>query len=125
MFEALIASDSAGRFYRNHGQLAYVLKDCLVPNFARAEAELNRAIEIRDRREQKNFQLYEFNRVICCIQQDENFLNNRPLSPQLQKAIQQDLRAVKASELENRLQEKAVEQVPPIAQWLPLNSISL
>ena len=125
IFEALIDSDSEGRFHRNHGQLAYALKDSPTPNLARAEAELSRAIEIRDRREQKNFQLYEFNRIICRIQQDENFLNNQPSSPQLQKAIQQDLRTVKASDLEERLQEKEIEKVQPIAQWLQLNPISL
>lgn len=68
LFQALASDDSEDRFHRNHGQLGYALKDKDKPAYADAEAELTKAIEIRDRGEDRGwYPLYEFNRAICRI----------------------------------------------------------
>ena len=67
IFEALIEEDVTHKHHRNHGELAYVFKDKLPPDWKRAEAELTKAIEIRTKRNESGFRLYEFNRAICRI----------------------------------------------------------
>ena len=67
VFRALISSDKGDRFYQNHGQLGFALKDKSKPNWKEAEEELTKAIEIRDRIGDIGFGLYEFNRAICRI----------------------------------------------------------
>ena len=70
IFEALIEDDAENKYHRNHGQLGFILKDKLNPDWQRAEAELSRAIEIRDRQGEKGFLAYEFNRALCRIRLD-------------------------------------------------------
>jgi hypothetical protein len=67
IFRALIESDKAERYHRNHGQLAYALKDKSKPEWETAEQELSKAIEIRDRIRDIGFGTYEFNRAVCRI----------------------------------------------------------
>jgi hypothetical protein len=67
IFEALIEDDTANKFHRNHGELAYVLKDKTPPDWKRAEEELTTAIDIRNKGNDTGFRLYEFNRAICRI----------------------------------------------------------
>src|SRR6266536_1536213 len=47
IFRALIAADDENKFHRNHGQLAFVLKDKRPPDWPAAAAEFTRAISIR------------------------------------------------------------------------------
>ena len=70
VFEALIEDDAENKYHRNHGQLGFILKDKLNPDWPRAEAELSRAIEIRDRQGEVGFLAYEFNRALCRIRLD-------------------------------------------------------
>lgn len=67
VFEALIEDDVGDRYHRNHAELAYVLKDKIPPDWKRAEEELTKAIDIRNKRNHSGFRLYEFNRAICRI----------------------------------------------------------
>jgi len=67
IFEALIEDDVTRKHHRNHAELAYVLKDKIPPDWKRAEEELTEAIEIRNKRNQSGFRLYEFNRALCRI----------------------------------------------------------
>jgi hypothetical protein len=59
----LIASDTADRFHRNHGELGYAPK----PDWKAAELELTKAIEIRDRIGESGYGGYEFNRAVCRV----------------------------------------------------------
>ncbi|MEG0376657.1 MAG: hypothetical protein RR243_01235 [Citrobacter sp.] len=67
VFRALINCDKAGAYHRNHGQLAFALKDKHNPDWAKAEEELSTAISIRDRTGDTRFREYEFNRAVCRI----------------------------------------------------------
>ncbi len=67
VFEALIEDDIDSRFHRNHGELGYVYKDKLQPDWGKAEAELSKAIDIRDRERAGGFALYELNRAMCRV----------------------------------------------------------
>lgn len=69
IFQALIEDDREERFHRNHGQLGYIYKDQRPqPQWKLAEAELTKAIQIRDKQNEGGFLLYELNRAICNIQ---------------------------------------------------------
>jgi hypothetical protein len=72
VFEALIEDDQNDEFHRNHGDLGYTYKDKVHPEWPKAEAELTRAIEIRDRQQVEGFLLYELNRAMCLIQLGAN-----------------------------------------------------
>ncbi|NJN43782.1 MAG: hypothetical protein HC806_02930 [Anaerolineae bacterium] len=91
IFEALIESDTNGLFHRNYGQLGYALKDKIPPDYARARAALTKAIELRDKKGQAGFQLYELNRAICNILLDANFQANKPSGEADKHAILADL----------------------------------
>ena len=67
VFEALIEDDQEGRFHRNHGELGYVYKDKLDPDWQRVETELSHAIRIRDQNKAGGFLLYELNRAMARI----------------------------------------------------------
>jgi hypothetical protein len=74
IFQALIEDDKDNEFHRNHGQLGFVYKDQQPhPQWKLAEAELSRAIEIRDNQNAGGFLLYELNRAICNIQLGAGF----------------------------------------------------
>lgn len=74
IFKALIASDKDERFHQNYAQLAYALKDQRNPDFAGAENALSKAIDIRGSARDHRYEIYEFVRAICRIQQDKNFI---------------------------------------------------
>ncbi len=72
VFEGLIENESGEKYHRNHGQLAYALKDQggddeSKNDYKRALEELNKAILIRDELKTEGFLMYEFNRIICQI----------------------------------------------------------
>jgi hypothetical protein len=89
LFRALIACDGEQRYHRNHAQLGYALKDRRVPDYAEAERELTRAIEMRNQSPERNwYQFYEFNRADCLIAQEVD-----GSTPESKSAILSDLRA--------------------------------
>jgi hypothetical protein len=65
VFEALIACNQ--RYHRNHGELAYALKDQDQPDYARALTELDKAISRRPEGGERKYWPYEFNRAWCRI----------------------------------------------------------
>ena len=67
VFLALINYDKAEVYHRNHGELAFALKDKHPPDWVKAEEELSTAIRIRDRTGDTGFGEYEFNRAVCRI----------------------------------------------------------
>jgi hypothetical protein len=117
VFEALIASDVEKRYHENWGQLGFALKDQRAPDWKRALEVLSTAIRMRGDAETHGYWLYEFNRALCRINTDENFLNNKRSTPQAAKDIRADLEVVRAVGHEDMF-----ERAPEIEQWLELNS---
>jgi len=67
VFRALIASDTSSRYYQNHAELGYALKDKANPDWQAAEQALTKAIEIRDKVGESTDGWFEFNRAVCRI----------------------------------------------------------
>ncbi len=120
IFEALIESDPEDNFHRNHGQLGFALKDKINPDWQRAEQELTRAIQIRDKWNQGGWRFYEFNRAICRIRLDPNFTQGKVSDPDRRNLIFSDVRAAVTGDL------KAIaDQDQTIQDWLKLNNLQL
>ena len=118
VFTALIENDVEGRYHMNHGQLGFALKDQRQPDWAKAEAELTRAIEIRDARQESGWLFYEYNRAVCRINLDGAFKASRPSDSATQTKILEDLRPLaRIKELNRLLAEE------PVASWLAMNAI--
>jgi hypothetical protein len=90
-----VASDRERRFHANYSQLGFALKDKRVPDYAGAEAALSTAIDIRGPAQEHGWEIYELNRAICRIKQDDDFNQNRPSKPERQKVIIDDLKVAK------------------------------
>jgi hypothetical protein len=118
IFEALIASDREDRFHSNYGQLGFALKDKRKPDYARAEAVLTKAIEIRGSAKDNGWVLYEFNRAICRIRQDPNFARKSPSTPENRAQIWSDIDIVR--ELHPELLQKDDTDVD-LKNWQDLN----
>ena len=117
IFRALISSDTDNVYHQNHGQLGFALKDQRQPNWKEAEAELTKAIEIRGAWETEGWLLYEFNRAICRINNDENFKQDVESSGEIKNQINSDLKsAEKASTL-----KEFISKEPALQKWLSLN----
>jgi hypothetical protein len=114
IFEALVASDKERRFHQNFGQLGFALKDKRSPDYARAEAMLTTAIELRGPPDVYGWEIYELNRAVCTILLDPQFGAGRPSEPDVREKIIKDLKA-------------AAEGIPDlfrhqdILKWLQLN----
>lgn len=93
IFEVLIECDKEDKYHRNHAQLAYTLKDKPNPDYERAEKELTRAIEVRDRMGEKGYFIYEFNRAMCKILADSNLKENKASLKPVVEIVSQDLHA--------------------------------
>lgn len=118
IFKALVASDSEARFHQNYGQLGYALKDQRSPRPADAEAALTTAIRIRDSAgEGRWWHLYEYNRAVCRIMQDPEFVANAASSPAVRARIIADLRVLTDREVELLKQS-------PVSKWLTLNNVT-
>ena len=108
VFRALIEADPGN--HRYHGQLGYALKDQTKPDWAAAETEFNKAIELRDKDANDRFGYpYEFNRALCRIQ-----LGMTPdkILPDLRATIKQD-------------QQEYIKNSPEILAWLKANGLAL
>lgn len=97
IFEALCEADTDKRFFQNHGQLGYALKDLPDPDYQRAEAELTIAIDRRGSASTKGFVIYELNRALCRIQLDPEFREGKPSTPENRARIYADLDVARTS----------------------------
>lgn len=119
IFRALIASDTEDIYHLNHGQLGFALKDQRQSNWAEAEAELNKAIEIRGPWQSKGWLLYEFNRAICRINLDQAFGQGQKSNDETKNRILSDLKAAaNASDVDDLISGE-----PTIQEWLTLNKV--
>jgi hypothetical protein len=119
IFRALIQNDPEEQYHRNHGQLGFALKDKRNPDWAEAEAELTKAIEIRGAWQDYGWLIYEFNRAVCRIMQDDAFGRGEPSDKATRAAILDDLRAASHANL-----FKLMARHPNIKQWMTLNKVS-
>jgi hypothetical protein len=120
IFRALVESDVDDDYHRNHGQLGYALKDQRKPDWAEAESELSKAIEIRDKKGDLGWIYYEFNRAVCRINLDKDFKNNRKSKPDVAKGIVADLKKSVEYGLED-----LIMKIDEINKWLKINKVTL
>lgn len=118
IFEGLIAADTENRFHQNHGQLGYALKDQPKPDWAEAEKELTKAIEMRGPVETAGFALYEFNRAVCRISLGETYIRRFPTPEEAKQSIISDLMAAKKSSID--LKENEI-----IKRWSDQNQFAI
>jgi hypothetical protein len=84
-----------------------------------AEAELSKAIQIRDNRnERPGFINYEFNRAQCKIMLDDQFIMNIRSRPATKESILKDLSVVAL--IPKYL--KIIETESPFSDWIELNN---
>lgn len=120
IFRALIHDDIHDEFHRNHGQLAYALKDKSDPDWVEAEKEFNKAIELRGDWRHTGWLFYEFNRAICRIQNDEAMKQGVASDAQTRDAIRADLKvASEVPELRSILMAD-----PVVEKWMVLNKVT-
>jgi hypothetical protein len=119
IFRALIATDTENVYHANHGQLGYALKDQRQPDWAEAESELSKAIEIRGPWQERGWLMYEFNRAICRMHQDPAFSQGKGSDEKAKQAILVDLDAASNASAIDGL----VTSDPTISGWLALNDI--
>ncbi len=117
IFRALISCDSDDAYHRNHGQLGYALKDQRSPDWAAAEVELTKAIQIRGSAAEHNWLFYEMNRALCRIMLDEDFKQSRKSSSQLRNGILEDIKTSSADEYIARIMKSDAT----ISRWISLN----
>jgi len=120
IFRALIASEGAERFHRNHSQLGYALKDQRTPDWAGAERCLTEAIEIRGSPDQ-GWRMYEFNRGICRIELDPAFRSGGASDAATRDRILEDLRVA----MKDDALKKAICTEPLFARWLENNGLEI
>jgi hypothetical protein len=120
IFKALIEADTEGIYHRNHGQLAYALKDKSVSDYLGALEELNKAIRIRDQQgEGEEYLAYEFNRAYCRIMTDKSFQDDKPSDLRSKEGILKDVE--KAAE--DYYFADIMTQDPVYQKWFGLNKI--
>lgn len=93
VFEVLIECDKEDVYHRNHAQLGYTLKDKPNPDYERAEKELTKAIEVRDRVGEKGYFIYEFNRALVKIETDPNLKLDKPSAKPVAEMVAKDLKS--------------------------------
>jgi hypothetical protein len=120
VFRALIRSDVENRYHRNHGQLGYALKDKVQPDWKEAEKEITTAIAIRGPWQEEGWLFYEFNRAVCIIMSDEEFVSGQPSNQDTRRRIVADLHAASQND-ELRNISMADET---IKSWMELNKIA-
>lgn len=119
IFRALVVSDTDDVYHLNHGQLGFALKDQRTPDWAEAERELSKAIELRGRWQENGWLLYEFNRALCKINLDQAFAESRPTDGLIADQILADLKAATNAPGVPEL----ISTEPTIASWFTVNKV--
>jgi hypothetical protein len=120
VFKALIAGDPKEHFHRSFAQLGYVFKDSSERDPSAAEQYLSKAIEIRDRNEERGYRIYELNRALCRIALDTDS-GDLPSDPAVKDRILSDLRAARSEATSRRI----IEKDEKIQSWLERNNVQL
>ncbi|SRR6187397_761342 len=124
VFEALIKSDPRKDKHYYYGQLAYSLKDKRNPDCNKAKKYLDIAIEmVGGPGYDFAYYYYSFNRALCIIKTDPEFLKGIKSSPEIKKMVLRDLKAAKSgfkSEFEEMIRQVSNTS---IINWLQINNI--
>jgi hypothetical protein len=108
IFRALIEAEATN--HRYHGQLGYALKDQTTPDWAAAEIELTKAIELRDKDPNDRYGYpYDFNRGLCRIKLG---MTREKILPDLTATVKQG-------------QQEYITNSPDILTWLEANGLSV
>jgi hypothetical protein len=121
IFRALVASDREDRFYQNHAELAFALKDQRKPAWMEAASELDKAIAIRGKPDHPGWYIYEVNRAMCRIMLDSRFAEKQPSEPTVRESILNDLRPSMEVDYLTRI----LRDEPIVQEWLRLNKLDL
>ncbi|MBU1220525.1 hypothetical protein KKF34_02125 [Myxococcota bacterium] len=125
VFEALIDNDTQNRFFQNHAQNAYILKDRKTPDWPGALKAINRAIEIRDQRGITGYNVYELNRAILTIATDHDFKSGQKSSSDHTQKILRDLRTASYSFTSETSPVKSIKTGDEtIHSWLTQNNLT-
>ena len=119
IFRALIEIDVEGLYHRNHAELGYALKDQCGPDYAEAEKELTKAIEMRGPWKAEGWVLYEFNRAICRIKLDPSIRSRSPSAADVKDKILADIKVAASSEQVKGILLKE----PCVTEWVGLNGV--
>ena len=119
IFRALISSDSEDVYHANHGQLGYALKDQRQPNWAEAESEFSKAINLRGPWQEHGWLFYEFNRAICKINLDDAYRLGKKSDDSTTQAILTDLKSATAA----RGMRDVILGESAISKWLEINGV--
>jgi hypothetical protein len=118
IFEALVRADPKWHAY--HGQLGYALKDQAEPDWLRAKACLDQAVELRG--DQVGEALYyQFNRALCAINLDASYAGRKPADAATREQVVGILKQARRdldSDWDNLL---ATPDAADIRTWLNLN----
>jgi hypothetical protein len=120
VFRALIASDRDEQFFKNHGQLAYALKDRRKPAWDEAERNFTIAIARRGDAEERGWHAYEANRALCRIHLDQNFKPKKPAEKAVRDKILADLRVASL----DYWTSDWIEKDKTVKAWLDLNDLT-
>lgn len=120
IFRALADSDVGDKYHANHGQLGFALKDKTKPEWADAEKELTKAIEIRGEWRTQGWLFYEFARAICRIHLEEDLQKGKAGPSPNREKILADLRAVDS----NDELRKMIEEEQAVHDWMNRNQIT-
>lgn len=120
IFQALVHSDKDEEYHMNYGQLGFALKDSRSPNWHAAEGALTKAIQIRGSWRENDWVLYEFNRAVCRIMQDADYLQGKPSSPDARKRIVEDLKVFFAF-VDAQI---IVDRQRDVSSWIELNKVN-
>jgi hypothetical protein len=118
VFEALVRADP--NWHAAHGQLGYALKDKVVPNWQRAKASLDRAVELRGEGSGEGL-YYQYNRALCAINLDASYVARKPADAATRNAVLDILRQARrdvGDHWESMLREP---ESADIRAWLQLN----
>ena len=121
IFRALGDSDVRDEYHANHGQLGFALKDKKNPDWAEAEKELTKAIEIRGDWRTQGWLFYELNRAICRIHLEGDMQKGKAGASPNREKILADLRAAASNdELRNMIEEEQA-----VRDWMSRNQITV
>jgi hypothetical protein len=120
VFRALLGLDS-DRTYRDHGELAYALKDKEEPAYDEAAAEFTNAIHLRGEARDHGWLMFEFNRAICRIELEMAGKSGQASSERTRSEVLADLRTAAQ---DGRVAHIIATETTSIQPWLERNGLS-